>query len=62
MMIILFSSNMTIAISGVGTRAITTIEADEATALSDFLKMENEIKGKNTERERERERGYEKKD
>jgi hypothetical protein len=37
---------MTIAISGVGTRAITTIEADEATALSDFLKMENEIKGK----------------
>ena len=57
MMIILFSSNMTIAISGVGTRAITTIEADETTALSDFLKMENEIKGKkHRERKRERER------
>ena len=57
MMIILFSSNITIAISGVGTRVITTIEADEATALSDFLKMENEIKGKkHRERKRERER------
>jgi hypothetical protein len=31
-MIILFSSNMTIAISGVGTRAVTNIEADEAHA------------------------------
>ena len=59
-MFILFSSNMTIAISGVGTRAITTIEADEATALSDFLKMENEIKGKkHRERKRERERVWE---
>jgi hypothetical protein len=37
-------------------RAVTTIEADEATVSSDFLKMEHEIKRKNTERERERER------
>ena len=35
-------------------RAVTTIKADEATALSEFLKMENEIKGK---KERERETG-----
>ena len=59
-MIILFSSNMTIAISGVGTKVVTNIVADEAPASSDFLKMENEIKGKTLrerERERERERG-----
>ena len=39
-----------------GTRAVTTFEADEASASSDFLKMENEIKGKkHREKERERE-------
>jgi hypothetical protein len=37
-------------------RSVTTIEAAETTVSSDFLKMENKIKGKNTERERERER------
>ena len=48
---------MTIAISGVGTKVVTNIVADEAPASSDFLKMENEIKGKTLrERERERER------
>jgi hypothetical protein len=37
-------------------KMIIIIEADEATALSDFLKMENEIKGKkHREKERERE-------
>ena len=38
-------------------RAVTTIEADETTASSDFLqKRKTKIKRKNTERERERER------